>query len=376
MLLGQCRRAVVVIGAGCAGAMDEILAWAEHREWPIVTTPSARGLMAVDHPLFRGVFGTAGHESARRALAAAEAELVLVIGADLDESATCGWDGSTILSQRLLHVNHNPEHLARSHMAQMNLLGSPRVVFRHLNNVFGAEGVLAGPAPQAPLRALRDARGLPRNLGLLHAEDCVVDREPINPRRLFWWLSQQVPPRTRLFADPGNALFWAPHYWHPRAERVLQTNRMPLAMGFAPMGWAIGAAIGAKLARPRVPVLCITGDGSYLMNAQEISVARDLGLNVVFLVLNNGVLGTVQQGQRMRGLADTANRLPPVNFAIMARAMGIRAWRIRALRELEQIGVAGLFQREGPVLLDVLVDPQTAPPIGQRVNNLATHGDH
>ena len=78
----------------------------------------------------------------------------------------------------------------------------------------------------------------------------------------------------------------------------------------------------------------------------------------------------------MRGLADTANALPPVNFAMMARAMGIKAWRIRALGELAQIGVAGLFQREGPVLLDVLVDPQTAPPIGERVNNLAAHGDH
>ena len=56
---------------------------------------------------------------------------------------------------------------------------------------------------------------------------------------------------------------------------------------------AIGASIGGKLANPKFPVLCITGDGSYLMNAQEISVARQLGINVVILVLNNGVLGTV-----------------------------------------------------------------------------------
>jgi len=141
-------------------------------------------------------------------------------------------------------------------------------------------------------------------------------------------------------------------------------------MGFAAMGWAMGAAIGGKLAGPRNPVLCITGDGSYLMNAQEISVAQQLGINVVFLVLNNGVLGTVKHGQRMRGFEDTGNELPATDFALMARAMGVESYRIRSLEELDALGVASLFRRKGPVLLDVLVDPAIAPPIGQRVRNL------
>ena len=132
----------------------------------------------------------------------------------------------------------------------------------------------------------------------------------------------------------------------------------------------IGAAIGGKLAGPRNPVLCITGDGSYLMSAQEVSVAQQLGLNVVFLVLNNGVLGTVRHGQRMRGLADTGNELPRTDFALMARALGVESYRIRSLDELDALGVESLFSRDGPVLLDVLVDAEIAPPIGQRVRNL------
>ena len=101
-----------------------------------------------------------------------------------------------------------------------------------------------------------------------------------------------------------------------RAGRLIDVNQMPISMGFAPMGWAIGASIGGKLANPKFPVLCITGDGSYLMSAQEISVARQLGINVVILVLNNGVLGTVMHGQRMRGLENTANELPRTDFAV------------------------------------------------------------
>ena len=368
ILLRGCRRGVIVIGGGCAGAMDEILTWAEHRKWPIVTTPRGRGLISADHPLFRGVFGTAGHESARRTLSESEADVVLVIAANLDEHATCGWDGSTILSRRMLHISDNPEHLARSHMAQMNVLGSPRIVFRYLNRE--QRRSLTEPHTGAVLPPLRDVRGLPRQVSLLHVEDCNTDSMPINPRRLFWKLSQSVPPGTRLFADAGNAFFWAPHYWHPQAERVIERNRLQLSMSFAAMGWAIGAAIGAKLADINAPVLCITGDGSYLMSAQEITVARELGLNVVFLVLNNGVLGTVRHGQLMRGFEDTANRLPEVDYALLARALDIESHRIRTLDELLHLDVHALFRRSGPVLLDVLVDPDVAPPIGQRIQNL------
>ena len=370
ILLRAYRRGVFVIGEGCAGAMAEILRYAEHRDWPIVTTPAGRGLMSADHPLYRGVFGTAGHESARRTLTADEADIVLVVGANLDENATCGWDGSTILSRRLLHISSNPDHLARSYMAQLNLMGSPRIVFAYLNQASAGLPDPEAQAGSAALPVLRNAHGLPRHISLLHVEDCGTDTVPLNPRRLFWILSQRVPPRTRLYADAGNAFFWALHYWHPRGERVLATNRMPVSMGFAAMGWAIGAAIGGKLADPRDPVLCITGDGSYLMNAQEITVAQQLGLNVVYLVLNNGVLGTVKHGQRMRGLQNTANELPPTDFALMARAMGVESYRIRSLDELDRLGVEKLFLRKGPVLLDVLVDAEIAPPIGQRVRNL------
>ncbi len=351
--------------------MAEILRYAEHRDWPIVTTPAGRGLMSADHPLYRGVFGTAGHESARRTLTAAEADIVLVVGANLDENATCGWDGSTILSRRLLHISSNPEHLARSYMAQLNLLGSPRIVFsvpepaerRH------RRARPWQPHPRSCPRCVARA-GCPSTSACCTSRTARRDTVPVNPRRLFWRLCQMVPPRTRLYADAGNAFFWALHYWHPRGERVVEVNRMPVSMGFAAMGWAIGAAIGGKLADPRSPVLCITGDGSYLMNAQEISVAQQRGLNVVFLVLNNGVLGTVMHGQRMRGLENTANELPATDFALMARAMGIESYRIRSLDELDALGVESLFARNGPVLLDVLVDAEIAPPIGQRVRNL------
>ncbi|ABC28262.1 thiamine pyrophosphate-requiring enzyme [Hahella chejuensis KCTC 2396] len=362
------QRGVIVIGNGCAGAMREILCYAERRAWPIVTTPMGRGLMSADHPLYRGVFGTAGHESARKTLTAEEADIIMVVCANLDEHATCGWDGSTILSRRLVHINNNPEHLAKSHMAQMNLMGSPRIVFDYLN-----QENQAAPAPglsEDALPALRNDNILPQNISVLHIEDCNTDTIPINPRRLFWRLSQCAPKGVHLYADAGNAFFWATHYWHPRSASVIDVNKMPISMGFAAMGWAIGAAIGGKFANPHIPVLCITGDGSYLMTAQEITVAKQHNLNVVILVLNNGVLGTVMHGQRMRGMKSFGNELPQTNFAILAQSMGVESYRIRDFEELVRLDIESLFLRPGPVLLDILVDKEVPPPIGQRVKNL------
>jgi len=118
ILLRGSKSGVVVIGEGCDGALIPLMQYAEYRQWPMVTTPMGRGLISSDHPLYRGVFGIAGHESARQTLLEEQADTVLVVGVNLDESATCGWDGSTILSQRMIHVNANPERLARSHIAE------------------------------------------------------------------------------------------------------------------------------------------------------------------------------------------------------------------------------------------------------------------
>lgn len=362
ILLRGSKSGVVVIGEGCEGAVIPLVRYAEYRQWPVVTTPMGSGLISSDHPLFAGVFGIAGHESARQALLEEQADTVLVVGVNLDESATCGWDGSTILSSRMIHVNANPERLARSHMAKLNVLGSPVTVFDYICDQWQKSDVQKSTADK-PNKSEPPAY----KVSFLHEADCYRDDYPINPRRLISYLSRLCPQEVRCYADAGNSFYWATHYWQPIFEHSSQKNHLRLSMSFASMGWAPGAAIGGVFANEAAPALCIMGDGSYLMNSQEISVASQYNLNVVFVILNDSQLGTVKHGQRIVGNENHANKLPEVNYAMMATAMKIEAYRINTISELEALNFASLFKRAGPVLLDVLIDPEIVPPIGIRV---------
>ena len=136
------------------------------------------------------------------------------------------------------------------------------------------------------------------------------------------------------------------------------------------MGWAIGNAIGTALACPGVPVVCITGDGSFLMSGQELTAAVQEKLPVIFIVLNDAALGTVKHGQRLGGAEATAYEIPRVDFAMIARAMGAEGYVIETVQDLQGLAVEDICRRKGPTVLDVRIDPEQIPPIDVRMRSL------
>jgi acetolactate synthase-1/2/3 large subunit len=141
-------------------------------------------------------------------------------------------------------------------------------------------------------------------------------------------------------------------------------------MDFAPMGWAIGAAVGIARAKPDCPVVCITGDGSYLMNGQEITVAAQEGLTVIFVILNDGALGMVKHGQRLAGAERVAFELPGVDYAMMARSMGVAGHVINGPEDFEALDMEAILHRQGPTLLDIRIDGEEVPPMDLRMQTL------
>ncbi len=137
------------------------------------------------------------------------------------------------------------------------------------------------------------------------------------------------------------------------------------------MGWAIGASIGTCFGSKQ-PSICITGDGSYLMSGQEITVALQHQLPVIYVVLNDSELGMVKHGQKLGGGAEEIGfELPKIDYAMMAEAMGIEGITISTPIELMQIDWQRLGNKNGPTLLNVIIDPNEVPPMGQRVKGLA-----
>ena len=186
---------------------------------------------------------------------------------------------------------------------------------------------------------------------------------PVQALRAVW---ARLPRNTHVYLDAGNAWCWGLHYL-PIDDRA---SRVMTSMGFGQMTWAISTAIGAALQRgPAGAVLCVTGDGSWLMSSHELTVAVQHQLPVVFVVLNDAHLGMVYHGQRMTGAESIAHELPTVDFAAMAQACGALGLKVTDLRQLMELTPEDLFG-QGPVVLDVHVDPELVPPMRARVEQL------
>ncbi len=139
--LNDVMQATIVLGEGAIHSADQWIQLAELRNWNLVTTPRAKGLVNSFHPQYRGVFGFAGHQRATDVLKPENADRVIMIGAALDEVSTAGWSPDGLLSSRLIHLSRNPGHLTRATMAGHVVLGEPRhVVDALLKELVGVQG--------------------------------------------------------------------------------------------------------------------------------------------------------------------------------------------------------------------------------------------
>jgi acetolactate synthase I/II/III large subunit len=396
------QKAVLLIGAGCGEAIGLITEFAMLLNIPFITTPQAKGLVSATHPLNKGVFGFAGHLSANVALREDAAELIVAAGTTFGEFASGAWS-DLLLNNRLIHVDQTEEHLTRSPMARLHVRGRLVTVFEalikmhHDANFPGTRRLERSPeerragstplVPDSATTAFNPADWHP-NFPLAELQKYNSDDTPIRPQRLMHELSRLFPPTTMFLADPGNSMAWATHYLHPldrrqssrrlaaagetrlAGRRSSHGGRVQTVMDFAPMGWSIGSAIGTALGRPGHPVVCITGDGSFLMSGQEITVAVAEKLTVIFVILNDAALGMVKHGQRLRGAERVAYELPAVDFCAMANAMGAAAHAIRSPADMLSLDFRAICERPGPTLLDVYIDPEEIPPIGMRVKVL------
>jgi len=363
---------VFLLGSGAGAAADTFLRIVERRGIPFVTTPDAKGFVNPSHPLYHGVFGFAGHGSAQKLLADGP-DLIVAVGVSMGEWTSAGWS-EALLNDRLIHVDGSREHALRSSMARLHVLGNPASVAAHL---LALDASSRRPEVPLPARAPERKADAPPPLS-----------DGVRPQVLMQALSAHCPPTTQFVADAGNSTAWAIHHLElndrrnrggqygteaPRhAERNPLASWLRVLMDFAPMGWAIGASVGIAMARSGQPVVCITGDGSLLMNGQEITVAAEQNLPVMFVVLNDGALGMVKHGQRLAGAEPVGFRLPDSDFAAMARALGVTGIAVRDEAGLAALDLPGLLSRPRPVLLDVRIDGEQEPPIRMRLNALGS----
>jgi len=389
------KKVVFLIGSGCNEAIGSILSFARLINAALVTTPTGKGLVSSYHPLFKGVFGFAGHRSAQQLLTDPSVDLVLAIGTGLSEWDSMAWDKQALMNERLVHIDSDARHLTRSPMARMHIYGRIDKLFELLSSTY-ADKKNSNLVPLPALQSNDSYKGknrrstgngeqpnaddLMRRFSLEDERKYLDDSTPIKPQRLMHDLSKRFPMNTRFMVDTGNSFAWATHYLHPRDRRVAGSRpasggMVRTSMGFSAMGWAIGGAVGTALGCPTMPVVCITGDGSFLMNGQELSVAVSEQLTVIFIILNDAALGMVKHGQRLTGAEQIGFELPAVDFCMMARAQGAQAYSIRSPHDLNALDIEAICAYKGPTLLDVYIDPEEVPPMGVRIKALGAENN-
>lgn len=350
--LYQTTNRCIIIGRNCERVMPWIMQFIERIGLDFVVTPDAKGLVSTTHPHFQGVFGFAGHSNADQVLA--NSHLILAAGVRMGEWTSGAWN-KHLMSSKTIHIDETPQFIAELPFASQHLIGSLSEIFACLaydilpitNKVsdytFVSPAIVANPSGTIT----------PQELMISLADIVHVMSHPM-----------------RFYTDAGNSTPWAIHYLNPKVSNT--SCWFNTTMDFAPMGWAIGAAVGAATAHRSAITVCITGDGSYLMNGQEITVAQQENLPVVFVILNDSALGMVKHGQRLSSAAPSQYELPVINYKDMAASMGIDAYVINSVNDFD----ATLCERindvsSGPLLLDVRIDSEQVPPIKLRIKTIA-----
>jgi acetolactate synthase-1/2/3 large subunit len=320
----------------------------------VATTLRAKGLFPEDHPLSLGVFGYAGTQHATEALMGGAADVLLVLGSSMSQRDTMVWSEHLRPRRAIAQVDMDPAVFGRNYPVDVTVVSDVREVVRAL----AADGE-ARSALEAT-RASRDGwvAGVRAPDRFYDQDTRTSDARPIHPARAISELRRAAPRDTAVLIDSGAHRAFAGQHWDSYGPRTYLSSTT-----LAPMGWAIAAAVGAKVARPEVPCAVVTGDGCMLMHGLEVQTAARHNLPIVYLVINNGALGNVYL--RARKLSEGAGeivRLPLHDWASMARSMGADGVRV------EQPGdLAGAFEQafaaNGPFVVDVHCDREAATPV-------------
>lgn len=365
-VLNQGQTIAFWIGQDCTEASSEILALAELINAPIATTQGGKTCINPYHFLAKGVFGFAGHQTARQALTDESVGLVLAVGLNLGQWETSNWDGA-LLTKKLVHIHHSKDKFSTSPMAELHIQGTIKTIFEELHTRL-ENAQQKGQLKQKLLTPLHPELStnsslicLPEQITVKEPESYQLldDHSPVKPQQLISELIQHLPPETRYLIDVGNWLAWSIHYFFPP-----RPENYRLAVETAPMGWGIGSAIGTALGEKNNPIVCLTGDGCFLMHGNELAVAVTEKLPIIFVILNDQSYGMVKHRHKQTGTELLEFGLPLVDFSQIAKAMGANGYIIHNSQDLKAIDYKAIYSNSKPTILDVRIDPEYIPPIG------------
>jgi acetolactate synthase-1/2/3 large subunit len=332
------RRVGIYAGLGCVDAGPALTAVAELLQAPVATSVSGKGCISDAHPLAVGWgYGRQGTRAAEAAFK--DVDVVLAVGVRYSEVSTASY--AIPRHEMLIHVDINPQNLGRNVPAHLTLCSDSRLFFDRL--LLDGEAVrrAACPALWARIQGFRQVD---------RCEAATVRISPcVDPMYFLSQLRAAFGPDELICVDVTAATHWA-----SEAIDVPGPRRYLTPADNQSMGWAIPAAIGAQKARPDRQVVCVTGDGCFLMSAIEMSTAARAGLPVKFFVLDDGAYHYMQMLQEPVYRRTTATEVARIDYAAFAQAVGLGFNQITDNADALS-GIERAVAFPGPVLTRVVI---------------------
>ncbi len=327
-LLASARRPLIALGGGAVGAAAEAVRLAEQLDAPVVNTVHAKGVVPCDHALAVG--GSGSCEAVREAFR--RADVVLAVGTEFSETDyDFSLSGSMEIGGKLIRVDIDAGQLSRNFQPDLAICSDARHALAALCAALGGDPP-AERGGRAWARELRDA--------LRGTRDARYEA--------FFAAIDESLPGAIIAGDSTQPTYYAWLHYETRSPR----RYFHSASGFGTLGYAIPAAIGAKLAQPDRPVVALIGDGGAQFALGEMASAVEAGVSPIFLVWNNRGYGEIRRYFAQSGVERIGVDLRTPDFVSLARSVGCSACRAADLAELKR--ALREAQREaGPTLIEV-----------------------
>lgn len=345
----RAHRPVIVagLGVGDSGASADVLELAEMLSAAVVTSYSRNDMVPTEHPLVLGAIGRAGAPEAKAAMHGTD--LILAAGTRLAHFSTF-FDHSVVpAGVPILQIEIDAQEIGRHYPVEVGMIGDARETLRAIIAALKARAN-AWPRNRDHLADIAKHK---RERADRLAAAARLDATPIKPRRVHAELTKVLPRDVIVSIDGGTTISPVFNMYDFNVPRSFVT---PVDQGC--LGFAYPAAIGAKMAAPSRPVVCLNGDGSFLMNACEIETAMRCKAPVVAIILNNNCWGSEKAYQKyFFGGRYVGSDITNPRFDKFAELFGGRGFYVDRAADIGQ-AVAEALKADVPTIVEIPVDPE------------------
>ncbi len=338
--LAHAKRPVIIAGNGVriAQAYEQLRAFAQALNIPVVTSPSGKGVFAETHPLALGVYGTYGTPAANACVSAAD--LVIVVGSKLTAGDTINEHTSLLnpVKQTFIQIDIETRNASWTFPVEHVLLGDAGVVLSRLQAVVKKNKTTIDGKGESRVASLR------KKLGYFNDKAYTDSSLPMVPQRVIAEMMRALPEDAIVTCDAGeNRIFMMHCYQTKRAGGFLQ------AAGGGPMGYAIPSALAVKLIHPKVPVIAVCGDGGFSMTMNGLMTAIEHDIPIITVIFNNRMLGW---STHIRG--PFGAQFHDFNHAAIAQSMGCHGVKVSTPEEFAN-ALKECLTLKIPSVIDVVI---------------------